>query len=590
MHAYPLHHFLTDDTGWHASYADIVRKHLFPTDHVFGGDTSSLHSTRCLVQWLDDCTQNHPDCRRDAYRKPTAHKGASVEYNLPKRILEIYGSRVVLRERLASKDSYICLSHCWGSKGVTFRLESSTIQMLKASVSISALPKTFRDAVLVCLRLGFRFLWIDALCIVQDSVEDWEEAVATMAGIYEDAFLTIAATASKDSCGGLFSDQGSPYLPRRLKTSILHVVQRQNYGPRKESTQNAGIFGDCPLLERAWVFQERHLSSRVVHFAEHQLIWECRSMRKSECQRLDLDWTNRDPLHTDIPSRIPFKMPIKDTARSWQATVQAYSELELTYAKDRLPALSAIVARRMRSRPNDEYVAGMWKDTLMQDLNWHSLNEGFFPGLRSGLPVPTWSWVHVRGAITFEPLTFISATCLGITYRRVSHPQIGNVANASIRVRGRSVNAYLRRSARQSRHVFKIDIDSRACGYSNLCDFWFQSDYVTSDGPRSWSSIEAGTTQCSILFLGHTRNYHGSHWQGLVFCERSPGEYERIGMVRAYCYAQGWVDTDTGPPINISSCQRTARTLRRAQLKKVLGLRFVHQFVFSLPLRTFAVF
>ena len=92
------------------------------------------------------------------------HGNPSPKHYMPKRILEISSHQLVLREYLASRRQYACLSHSWGPNGVSFQLKTSTLGALKQGISISALPKTFRDAVLVCIRLGIRLIWIDALC------------------------------------------------------------------------------------------------------------------------------------------------------------------------------------------------------------------------------------------------------------------------------------------------------------------------------------------------------------------------------------------------------------------------------------------
>ncbi|PMD22407.1 hypothetical protein NA56DRAFT_570691, partial [Hyaloscypha hepaticicola] len=111
------------------------------------------------------------------------------------------------------------------------------------------MPHTFRDAITVARKLGIRFLWIDALCIVQPSYGDnteWLEEGSRMGIIYENAICTIAAT--------------NPSIPITLPTSSLS-------------------FNECvtesALNRRGWVVQERALSKRVLHFTERGLFWEC---------------------------------------------------------------------------------------------------------------------------------------------------------------------------------------------------------------------------------------------------------------------------------------------------------------------------
>lgn len=151
------------------SNADSVPIHEFPHRPLIAYDTSSLDSARQIFDWLDDCRRNHPDCRKGLLGPTEIHTNISSEHYMPKRILEILGHQLVLREHLASNRQYACLSHSWGPDGVPFQLKTSTLGALKQGISISALPKTFRDAVLICMRLGIHLIWIDALCECSDT-------------------------------------------------------------------------------------------------------------------------------------------------------------------------------------------------------------------------------------------------------------------------------------------------------------------------------------------------------------------------------------------------------------------------------------
>ncbi|EUC31439.1 hypothetical protein COCCADRAFT_6686 [Bipolaris zeicola 26-R-13] len=102
-----------------------------------------------------------------------------------------------------SVERYVCLSHCWGPEGPTLQLTSTTESDLRQGVDLDTVPRTFSEAAKVCLKMGIRFLWIDALCIIQGNEADWMEAATTMANMYENAFFTIAATGADNSDEGL---------------------------------------------------------------------------------------------------------------------------------------------------------------------------------------------------------------------------------------------------------------------------------------------------------------------------------------------------------------------------------------------------
>jgi hypothetical protein len=115
------------------------------------------------------------------------------------------------------------LSHRWGI-GSTATLREDTLDTQKSGISISSLPATFQDAIKLTRFLGPRYLWIDSLCIIQDSVADWQTESATMPGIYQNAFVTIAAASTKDSHGGIFVERAwaKHSMPCVLPVKSLH--------------------------------------------------------------------------------------------------------------------------------------------------------------------------------------------------------------------------------------------------------------------------------------------------------------------------------------------------------------------------------
>ena len=123
-----------------------------PTRKLPSEDTSSDRALQTLYNWIETCVKHHGDC---AGNKITP---------LPKRILEIEGTHVYLRERVNTPAVYACLSHCWGPTGPTIRLDKTSFGRLRNGIVIDQLPKTFAHAAQLCKRLGIKFIWIDACC------------------------------------------------------------------------------------------------------------------------------------------------------------------------------------------------------------------------------------------------------------------------------------------------------------------------------------------------------------------------------------------------------------------------------------------
>jgi hypothetical protein len=274
---------------------------------------------------------------------------------------------------------YACLSHCWGPSQSPIRTLVETIDDFKKGIPWNSLSKTFQDAVETCRRLGIDHIWIDSLCIIQNSKDgvDWKEQSVQMADIYQNAFITIAATRSKDGMGGCFAERdaghvnahpvvdGAVYVRKEMP-----LVETRDFVPK-----------DLPLLSRGWVHQEMALSPRVVHFCPQEVVWRCRHHARSESGS---NYGGRravaaaaaaaaaapdDDDHDDNNNAGP---AVPD--RAWYDTVHNYTHLALTFAKDRLPALAAVAQRAAADvRPKeDRYLAGLWASTLRTDLLWQA--------------------------------------------------------------------------------------------------------------------------------------------------------------------------------------------------------------------------
>jgi Heterokaryon incompatibility protein (HET) len=162
--------------------------------------TNSDASFNIAKDWLTECVQNHVNCRFRTFDLAA----------LPSRLLDVDlgpNSETVRVEdtvELGFGVQYLALSHCWGSVA-TIKLTSKSLERCYFSISVDELPKTFRDAVSITRRLGFRYLWIDSLCIIQDLEKDWKCESAKMGSIYRNSTCCIAAVAARDSEGGCFS-------------------------------------------------------------------------------------------------------------------------------------------------------------------------------------------------------------------------------------------------------------------------------------------------------------------------------------------------------------------------------------------------
>ena len=389
-----------------------------PNNQVFGqvSSATSSRSTLDLAKaWLDYCDANHPLCR----------KSILMERRLPSRLLEIGRARILLREvhdLPLNLPPYITLSHCWGNHthamgspthGGATRKEPFDEWRCKGW-NKSSLSLTFQHAIRVAERLGIKFLWIDSLCIKQDSEIDKARECARMWAIYSNAYCNIAATVSACSSEGLFRDHDTNGpQPCRISPKwdeFLTECASEGRGPEHHFINDLEFvrkIDNAPLCRRAWVVQERFLTPRNLHFASNQMWWECREISASETYPHGLPQVMNHGLRQKWdPLRVLLKQDVESCYIAWSWYVEEYSACALSHPEDKLVALAGIarvIAGALeRCDAADIYLAGMWKRKLLAQLLWacSPIYEGAQPV--GFFRAPTWSWASVDGAVSLR--------------------------------------------------------------------------------------------------------------------------------------------------------------------------------------------
>ena len=356
---------------------------------------------------MHTCRSGHQKCSRvhnDPQWRPS--RLIDVGWNGP-------GDKVFLRLRaeVDQKMPYITLSHCWGSKKF-LQLTTESLSNFEHGISTKTLPKTFKDAIVVTRQLGYRYIWIDSLCIMQDPVDsaDWLREAGMMDLVYTGSDLNLAATAAEDSTKGLFYDRGD-VKTLNPPTEILPIG---GHPPQAYRIVDNGMWSSdidqAPLIRRAWVLQERLLASRVLHFGKRQLFWECCETDAAEVlaqgplpgrNSMVTNFKNLDDPERFVQENSDGRAFMGLERRFWPIIlwtyiVEIYSAARLTKSEDKLIALSGI-AKRMQSKINSHYFAGLWRTFFELQLLWHVESDG-----SSRLPeyrAPSWSWAKVDGKI-----------------------------------------------------------------------------------------------------------------------------------------------------------------------------------------------
>ncbi|KAF4635761.1 hypothetical protein G7Y89_g2333 [Cudoniella acicularis] len=243
----------------------------------------------------------------------------------------------------------------------------ATLDAFKINIPLVILSKTFQNAVDICRRLKIYFLWIDAVCIIQDNPEDWKEEAGKMADIFENAFLTIAADSAKQGSEGCYRTTNAIHLAQPVVDgTFVRAVP-------PEFSNCYRIFDQHPLSNRGWVYQEMRLSRRILHYRSDEVVWECRCSINGESGKSE-DLTKLAEYHGDEETILPvynftsYWKLARAPRLSWYRTVQKYSRLQLSYESGRMIAISALAQRMERLRGDGRYLAGLWEKTLLFDL------------------------------------------------------------------------------------------------------------------------------------------------------------------------------------------------------------------------------
>jgi hypothetical protein len=380
---------------------------------------------------------------------------------LPRRVLDVGAVRtdetvdedgpVRLKEsQKGDMAIYTTLSYCWGNAQHQLTTTKATLQSrLHGLPPIGEIPKTIADAIKVTRHLGIQYLWVDSLCIIQDDEVGKLEQIDAMSEIFRDSTVTIAASSAASVSEGFLASAKPLKAIARLPLFISEngkVVELGKIYLRGDWIRVS--VNDEPLYSRAWTFQETILSPRVLDFNTYNSVHMCSDLDYpslfSGYKVTDHEWPGSEifrhvhrleaskmfqALYFMHP-RYSFRLGEFDcnTFGMWRDVVYQYSGRGLTLPTDRLPALSGI-AKRLSPYGGD-YVAGLWKQSLVHHLGWeHNIMHMWPQGALDGdsipaniqnevtdhtqpRPAPTWSWVSVPYGVCIAPLSKADATLL----------------------------------------------------------------------------------------------------------------------------------------------------------------------------------
>lgn len=379
----------------------------------FSVDQDQERYLALIRNWLANCCENHELCKLGLTDK------------MPTRVIDVDNHDAINPEvRLISSqgihEKYIALSYCWGATAKDIlTLDAATYDAMRKRILESDLAKTHQEVIQIARALRIRYVWIDALCIIQGDAEDWERESVSMASVYGNATLTIVAGRSSDSRKGFITNNlgsGSRVPSCKLPTD----TSKDAVGLVVDLPRSCEI---GPVSTRGWCFQERLTCRRAVVFGEEQLLLQCIRDTALENGRL---WAQRiRPVFlrpAEAIAKTKDATALRDQAlQEWYTLLKLFVITNLSNPHDIFAAIAALAQEASRVL-NSRYLAGLWECDMARGLLWRPCYH-FQAGPNAKIPVtrpkstfltketgavvraPSWSWAAVQGPVTQELYT-----------------------------------------------------------------------------------------------------------------------------------------------------------------------------------------
>ncbi|KAK0674326.1 heterokaryon incompatibility protein-domain-containing protein [Cercophora samala] len=519
-------------------------------------DLCAPESFTLARECIDSCVKSHADCQ-----KP------NLLTLLPDRVIDCSdpsNPRLILTHG-TQPGPYITLSYVWGIDQPLKLTTSNIDEIVSHGIPISSLPQTIRDAIFVTHSLKHQFLWVDALCIIQDSDADKLKQICQMSRIYRESYLTIVAASAATSREGFLrqprphrnpsarvpfhNPQDHPTASRIGTVSLLDT--HEAYSPHRKS----GLPVE-PIDSRAWTLQEQVLPLRTLIYDSETLKYNCQTEAVSIGQALC------PPSRVRLPRILAFSTTTATTATTtttaaspdrrrqpkelsseekyearvaWAEIVASFTLRWHSHEGDKLPALAG-VAEQFSHVTGDSYLAGLWNKSLVPDLLWRALREKELDP-QSSRPAkyraPSWSWASVNWGVYYDnAASMVDASkykqmevvdCW-VSLAAVEAP-FGEVTDGLLRIRAAVLRELF---VRERGDIWDLMVED-------------ESGKHTQIGNVHFDDVEPRTSGLVFVFLQWNEDWNG---EGLVLEEVSNGRFRRVGMVDAY-HVQWVYDLET---------------------------------------------
>ncbi|OTA99918.1 hypothetical protein M426DRAFT_246994 [Hypoxylon sp. CI-4A] len=390
-------------------------------------DYASPASVEFARSCIQSCQTSHEGCRRSVDDIMARQGSAAINPDaVPSRLLELVTIDSVLHVKLIglgvpsaiekeviSQQGFAVLSYCWGGPQPV-QLTRDSVRELSNGIPISNLPKSLHDAAWFADAIGLKYLWIDALCIFQDDIEDKIHEISRMEIYYGQSTVTLcAASASRCSDGFLSPREDDPkkysigpiQLKAKASSGLVGSVQALAEPDYFNSWRSQE-----PVTLRGWTLQEALLSRRILIFSSYHLYFTC-TVANASCGGMEPLLKPRVMTSFESPvAGVHTLSGLRDYPVNgvWSKIVGNYTMRNLGFVADKLPAVSALASSLLPMAHERGqklvYLAGLMIDTPETDnYTWRDELLWRVSRTHSSCSIPTgspsWSWSSVDGRI-----------------------------------------------------------------------------------------------------------------------------------------------------------------------------------------------
>ncbi|KAI1279987.1 heterokaryon incompatibility protein-domain-containing protein [Xylaria sp. FL0933] len=509
-----------------------------------------------MASWLNNCQEHH--------------KCKTMLGEMPARLIEITGTSETISLRLRQTEelgrvAFAALSYCWGGEQ-PMKCISSNVVSYRTAIPFEEQSQTIKDAVKICQAIGLQYLWIDALCIIQDDPNDKSVEIAKMPSIYGTATITIVAARSSSAAEGFLGERfpgprKGAVVSYRCMDGTLGSITLVKLGDEFEPAE--------PIDERGWTLQERLLSPRIIEIGSRQTRWICPETRSSGfplegctdgwrrnvkfsskrmAEALDLENIRAAKSTIDFygrPRTSQFKEYL-NAIEHWQKICQTFTERALTISSDRALAISGI-AQIYAELSGDQYIAGLWKSCLHSGLLWKIEHSRLTPKEIPRPPSyqgPSWSWLSVNGSVNFGQVRRPSE-CVAEILSCDTEPANGTAPYGLIRegsgrlvLAARTATAVRTKVPLRAAGKFKDEVMIIGLKRSVVC---YATAEMSCDVQETEVDADEEAAGCLVVEICRRNDGDNLSCQGLVLRWSSPERktYSRIGRFSYYGRRKG---------------------------------------------------